>query len=119
MNIGTLADSKKLEHIDTILNTNVFDILCLNETKLDQTFPISFYVNHNYIILRNDKTRKEGGLIVFIKKEYNITVRDFGYLDNFNYIFFQLKVKRKLYNFIDKLSNTTINGSGLLLVFKR
>jgi len=53
-------------------------------------------------MLRRDKSRKECGLLVFIKKEYEITKRDLGDLNEFkiDYIFFQLKIKKQIYNFI-------------------
>jgi hypothetical protein len=53
-------------------------------------------------MLRRDKSKKECGLLVFIKKEYEITKRDLGDLNEFkiDYIFFQLKIKKQIYNFI-------------------
>jgi hypothetical protein len=53
-------------------------------------------------MLRRDKSRKECGLLVFIKKEYEITKRDLGDFNEFkiDYIFFQLKIKKQIYNFI-------------------
>ena len=35
----------KIHEIDNFLNTHDFDIISLNETKLDNSVPISFYVN--------------------------------------------------------------------------
>ena len=42
----------------------------LNETKLDNLIPNSFYKNVNYNILRLDRNRHGGGILVFIRKEY-------------------------------------------------
>ena len=37
-----------LNEIDNLLNMHDFDIISLNETKLDNSIPNSFYVNCNY-----------------------------------------------------------------------
>ena len=102
---ANIAGGKKTnDQVDLLLATSkeTKQQVSLNETKLDSSFPASFYKNIDYVILRRDKTRSEGGLIVFIKKEYNIVKRDIGD-SNFklDYLYFQLKIKKQNYNFIN------------------
>ena len=60
--------------IDCILKTRKFDIILINETKLDETNPASFYKNIHYNILRRDRggSSKGGGILMFIRKEIKI-----------------------------------------------
>ncbi len=101
LNICSLR--KNLLEIDDILVSKIFDIVSLNETKLDNTIPNSFYSNVDYLAVRRDKTSKEGGLIIFIKKEYLISKNDIGITNEFkiDYIYIQLKIKKQYYNFIN------------------
>jgi hypothetical protein len=102
-----------LHEIDNILNSKIFDIISLNESKLDSSFSKSFYLNIDYFILRRDKTRKEGGLIVFIRKEYEISKKDLGESNEFNidYIYFQLKIKKQYFNFISSYKQPHLNDT--------
>ena len=100
LNISSL--SKNLVSFEHILNSRIFDLILLNETKLDSTYPHSFIRSNHYTIIRRDKTTKEGGLIVFIRKEYKIISFDVGSNSEFNleYIHFQLLVNKIDINFI-------------------
>ena len=59
---------RKVVDIDEILGTSVFDLIMLNETKLDDGVPLSFYKHPDYNLIRLDRTRVGGGLLVLIKK---------------------------------------------------
>jgi hypothetical protein len=93
---------KSLHEMDIILNTQIFDIVSLNETKLDSSFPAGFYRNPDYVIIRRDKDRQQGGLLMFIKKEYKIVHYDIGETNEFkiDYIYLKIKIKKQIYNFI-------------------
>ena len=101
LNIRTLP--KNLHELDTIAITQLFDIISLNETKLDSSFPGSFYRNQNYAMIRRDKTRQEGGLLILVKKEYKIIHYDIGETNDFkiDYIYLKIKIKKQNYNFIN------------------
>ena len=70
LNINSLL--LKIDEFDSILSLG-YDILTLNETKLDSAIPHSFYKNSNYNQIRLDRTRRGGGIIVFIRREYKYT----------------------------------------------
>lgn len=95
LNIRTLP--KNLHELDTIAITQLFDIISLNETKLDSSFPGSFYRNQNYAMIRRDKTRQEGGLLILVKKEYKIIHYDIGETNDFkiDYIYLKIKIKKQ------------------------
>jgi len=69
LNINSLH--LKREEMLPILDLNIFDIICLNETKLNETIPNAFFQHPNYQQIRHDRIFSGGGgLIVLIKNEY-------------------------------------------------
>ena len=67
LNINSIFN--KTDELDSILNLG-YDMILLNETKLDQTVPQCFYVNSIYNMIRLDRNRNGGGVAIFIKKDY-------------------------------------------------
>ena len=101
----------KLDELDDLIATN-YDIIMLNETKLDSNVPHSFYLNSNYNILRRDRNRHGGGIIVFIRREYYFTREpDF---DNIEAIHFKLKINDFRYNFIATYKPPVFNNNCFL-----
>ena len=62
----------KCYEIKQIVELNLFDIISLNETKLDESIPNSFFLSKHYRILRRDRVKNGGGIMVLIKN--NIVV---------------------------------------------
>ncbi|KAK2547771.1 hypothetical protein P5673_032179 [Acropora cervicornis] len=63
-------------HIDEIrlmLSQNYFDILALNETRLDQYYN-DIYVQ-GYEIVRHDRNRSGGGVCIYVRKSINFDKR--------------------------------------------
>ena len=88
----------KLHEIDTILKLKIVDVLMINETKLDNSVPVSFFKIPGYNCLRLDWPDKgRGGEMVFIRKEYQILKYE---LTDFESIFVQLRIKKQIVNFI-------------------
>lgn len=71
LNINSLLNS--LKDVDDILCTLKFDIISLNETRLDCLVPVNFYNHPDYTSLRCDRKRTGGGTIVFVKRKFIIT----------------------------------------------
>lgn len=63
----------KLKELDEILSRRFFDVVLLNETKLDTNLPQSFYINPFYNCIRRDRNRHGGGIMLFVRKEYVIS----------------------------------------------
>ena len=87
-----------MDEIKEILNLRLFDIICLNETKIDSNTPNGFLSSKYYKCIRRDRTSNGGGILVYIKKEYTILKQETS-LD-FEIIYFQLLIKNNLCNFI-------------------
>ena len=63
---------KRFELIE-ILNLQLFDVILLNETKLDKSIPESSIKSSNYKIIRYDRDRSGGGVLVCIRNWYQFT----------------------------------------------
>lgn len=50
-----------------------FDVILLNETKLDKSIPESSIKSSNYKIIRHDRDRSGGGVLVCIRNGYQFT----------------------------------------------
>ena len=58
---------KKFDNLKLIINENV-DILCISETKIDESFPIAQFLLPGYHKPdRLDISDKQGGLLIYIK----------------------------------------------------
>ena len=57
----------KFEHIFKILNTVNCDLLCVNETKLDDIFLSNNFQHKKYKLLRRDRVRNGGGEMILLK----------------------------------------------------
>ena len=69
LNINSLRT--KILSLKEILHKAPIDILCIEETKLDETFPDAQFMIENYQFppFRRDRNNKGGGKMVFIRKE--------------------------------------------------
>ena len=76
LNVASLIS--KMDEIKEILNLRLFDIICLNETKIDSNTPNGFLSSKYYKCIRRDRTSNGGGILVYIKKRiYNFKTRNF------------------------------------------
>ena len=72
LNINSINSKTKQYKLNEILKLKTFDIIVLNETKLDESTPASFLKSSNYGILRRDRNGNGGGVMVLYRKEYKI-----------------------------------------------
>ena len=56
-----------MQEITEILTNDYVDILCISETKLDDSFPTSQFHVKDYKIHRRDRNAAGGGLLVYVK----------------------------------------------------
>ena len=68
LNINSLRN--KIDDLREVCKKVQIDILCIDETKLDDSFPDSqFKINgYQFLFLRRDRGNRGGGKIVFIKQ---------------------------------------------------
>lgn len=98
----------KIDDIDLVLNLNLYDIIMINESELDESVPIDFYSNNYYRIIRRDRggSTRGGSLLVFIKKASELLF-SFNSAD-FEFIYFELKVNGSLYAFISAYKSPSL-----------
>lgn len=96
LNINSLY--LKREEITEILDLKLFDVVFLQETKLNESVPNTFFHNSNYQVLRLDRNKHGGGILIFIRIEYKLlkSIK----LDKIEGIYFQLDINGVLNNFI-------------------
>ena len=107
LNVNSLFNKK--DHIIDIADTKEFDLIFLNETKLDHHVPQSFMTHANYNILRRDRTGRGGGIMVLCKREYNIISSSTD--SQYELLVLQLSIKNVLCNFICCYKSPSINAN--------
>ena len=70
LNINSIFN--KFEHVNNILNSGICDILFLNEIKLDDSNPDKLYEHDAYSMLRRNRNKAGGGIMVYVKKQYKL-----------------------------------------------
>ncbi len=68
----------KFGELKSFISEDLFDIIVLSETKIDDGFPNSqFYIN-GYKMLRKDRNRHGGGLLIYVRRELTMCrLRDY------------------------------------------
>ena len=82
----------------TSFSKGLFDIIVLNETKINEEIPDSFFSNRRYNTIRRDRNTEGGGVLVFCRKEYKI-LKSENSMDN-EIIYFQLLNKNIICYFL-------------------
>lgn len=96
LNINSLFS--KFVHVKKILDTEMFELVALNETKIDQ-FVKNDDIDHDcYDILRRDRNRHGGGILVYYKKTYQIVESIID--EKYELIYMKLIIEKKTVNFI-------------------
>ena len=67
----------KFEPFREVLLENIFDMLSIHETKLDDSFPDAQFNVSRYKCYRDDYTCNEGGLVVLNDMIWNNYMRNF------------------------------------------
>ncbi len=98
ININSILGSVKLISIQKILDALFIDILCVQETKIVDDTPDSHFEHTDYNIFRRDRHHGGGGLLIYVKKCFNIlsSVND----ADFETITLALRIKNNITNFI-------------------
>lgn len=96
LNINSLFS--KCFEMNQILTSKNFDFIFLNETKLDESVPSSFFRPQDYTILRRDRTRHGGGLMVLINKSIKLIA--YNYLPDFEAIHLKISLNSTEVDFL-------------------
>lgn len=98
LNINSIK--KKIFDVQEILNLANFDVVSLNETRLDANYPSKSLINSNYKMFRYDRPLDEptitpgGGIIVYVKNSINVLTHKIS-KTKFELIYLKLKISRK------------------------
>jgi exonuclease III len=71
LNINSFSNASKLD-LTNILDLKVFDVVLLNETKLDSSITESFFQNQHYTLIRRDKNGNGGGIMIFLRNSLKV-----------------------------------------------
>ena len=96
LNVNSIFN--KFEHIFTILDSLNFDIIALNEVKLDDSVPDKLYQHGAYNLKRRDRNSYGGGIMIYIKKCYKLI--NFSSSADFEVFSFKLNIGKIENNFI-------------------
>ena len=67
ININSLRN--KFDYMHNVLANGLLDILCITETKLDETFRPNLFKCTGYRCYRKDKSCNSGGMMIFIRED--------------------------------------------------
>ena len=67
---------KHIEELRILLSEQPFDIICINETRLDGTIPDEEVEITGYEIVRVDRNRNGGGVAIYIKNNISYNLRE-------------------------------------------
>jgi hypothetical protein len=88
----------KFKHVFDLLNGLDFDIIALNEIKLDDSVPDKLYEHYKYNLKRRNRDSRGGGLMIYIQKCYKIL--DYTSSADYELISCKLLVNKLPYQFI-------------------
>lgn len=70
LNINSLFYN--FNYLKTILDLHVYDIISINESKLDENIPSKLFSHNYYNIIRRYRNRSGGGILIFVRKAYTV-----------------------------------------------
>ena len=79
MKVASLNVNSLLKHIDEIrimLSNHVFDILVINESKIDPSIPDSEINIPSYKSIRKDRNRNGGGVVIYVRQQISFPDRN-------------------------------------------
>ena len=92
VNINSLKH--KFDYFHEILSEGLLDVLCVTETKLDDTYSSSLFYCKGFKCHRKDRTARSGGIMVFIRDDIPHTRMQ---CHEFNETNSQLKLKNLIF----------------------
>ncbi len=74
LNIRSLV--KNIHQFRLYLHKQQFDVICINETRLDATVPNHEVGINGYEIVRNDRNRNGGGVAIYLRNSINYKIKE-------------------------------------------
>ena len=76
MHLNICSLYRCIDEIRTFFEQSQYDVLSFSETMLDETIPDACISINNYAMVRKDRNRNGGGIIVYVKKNIIFNVRE-------------------------------------------
>ena len=83
-----------IDEVRSLFENSPYDVVSFSETMLDETIPDSCINIDGYSIIRKDRNRNGGGIIVYVKKDVIYKVRDDILDDELEMQFFKLRKEK-------------------------
>ena len=74
LNIRSLV--KNIDQFRLYLHKQQFDVICINETRLDATVPNHEVGINGYEIVRKDRNRNGGGVAIYLRNSINYKIKE-------------------------------------------
>ena len=128
VNINSITAPNRQDELEQFANSNNIHVLCLTETKLDETVSQSLYTLQAFSLpFTKHRTRQGGGVAIFIRNNLACTRLYDLELDGIEWIWVKLRTKKhtviisciyyppnqniaNLSNFLDKFSDSAIQA---------
>ena len=69
LNIASLV--RHIDELKMVMSSQTLDILAINETRLDSTIPDKDISIIGYNVIRKDRNRHGGGVLLYVKETWN------------------------------------------------
>ena len=98
ININSILGPDKFTGVKSLLDLNLIDLLVVVESKLGDDVSDLIFDFSNYNIVRRDRIKGAGGLLIFLKKNYKILSK---YIDElFETVSMTIRLKNRNANFL-------------------
>ena len=113
----------KFEYFHEILTEGFLDILCLTETKLDDTYSKSLFQCNGYKCYRKDLNAKSGGIMVLIRDDIPQTRKhdyEFSHTtDHVESMIFEITVKSFKFNLFVTYKNPKVSSEKFICLISQ
>ena len=76
LNITSLNPTKNIDQFRLYLEKQKFDVICIDETRLDATVPDHEVGINGYELVRKDRNRNGGGVAIYLRNSINYKVKE-------------------------------------------
>ena len=81
------------------MEAHLVDILCLQEIKIDKTFPTSRFKVEGYKLYRRDRTKGVGGILIYINDSFSATKKQLS-CKSLETLLIDMKIGNRCFAFI-------------------
>ena len=88
----------KLDEVESLCKLDMFDMILLQESKLDDSYPDELFNFFDYSVHRRDRVSNGGGILTLIKKRFNvISMKADSKIESIHY---KIEFKSQIFNLV-------------------